>query len=206
MFEIELGPETDKRYLKINLPTRPKKLGVMVSGGLDSAILYYIIQKLNIDHNLNHTICPIVILREEGSKTHADPVIEYVNESLNLPSQIIEKLDFEQKIPPHLEVKVAASIMKTRKKFDHIFIGLIITRPEHAIDIDVTGPVDNEFVLFPFALLEKCHIIDLIHQLNVQELFNITISCDKGNYCGKCNGCRERAWGFEIMNIVDTIK
>lgn len=201
MFEIELGPETDKRHLQIALPTVPKKLGVMVSGGLDSAILYYIIQKLNIDHNLNHTVCPIVILREEGSKTHADPVIEYINESLNLPSQIIEKLDFKQKIPPHLEVKVAASLMKTRKKFDHIFIGLIITRPEHAIDIDVTGPVDNECVLFPFALLEKCHIVDLINKLNVSELFNITISCDKGINCGKCNGCRERKWGLTVMNM-----
>jgi hypothetical protein len=201
MFEIELGPDTDKRYLKLDLPTTPKKLGVMVSGGLDSAILYYIIQKLNIDYKLNHDVTPIIILREEGSKTHAYPVVEYVNNLLNLPNQLIEKFDFKQKIPPHIEIKIGVSLLKTRKKVDHIFIGLIVTRPEHAIGIDVTGPVDDEFVLFPFALLEKCHIVDLINKLNVPELFNITISCDKGVNCGKCNGCRERKWGLTVMNM-----
>jgi len=200
-FEIELGPEDDKRLLSLSLPKFSKPVGVMVSGGLDSAALYYILKKINIDFNIGNEIIPIVILREEGSKTHAINVIHYIDNSLNQISNTIKQYNFDNKIQPHLEVKLAVSI--SLKHFEKLYIGVIQTRKEHAIDIIVYTPQETNKISYPFAHLEKSHIVDLISKLNQTKLFGLTISCDKGTNCKNCNGCRERAWGFKTMRFQD---
>jgi len=200
-FEIELGPEDDKRLLSLSLPKFNKPIGVMVSGGLDSAALYYILKKINLDYNIQNKIIPIIILREEGSRTHAEKVINYIDNIFNEISEHIIKYDFKNKIQPHLEVVVASHL--SLKQFDNLYIGLIETRPEHAIGITVYKPKDYTKVTYPFAYLEKSHIVDLIGKLNQTKLFGLTVSCDKGNDCQQCNGCRERAWGFKSMKYKD---
>ena len=201
MFEIELGPIGNKKTFRFDLPHSRKKIGVMVSGGLDSAALYYLIKKFNIDNNKQNEVIPIIIFREEGSKTHALNVVNYVNNIVNQISSSIKQFDFNKKVQPHLEVILATNL--SIQQFDNLYIGVIQTRPEHAIGITVYRPTETDKLTYPFADLDKSHIVDLISKLHQTKLFGITISCDKGIDCKTCNGCRERAWGFETMKFKD---
>lgn len=200
-FELNVGPKHDERTLSISLTENLNQIAVMVSGGLDSAALYYIIKKINLDNNLGKTITPIIIYREEGSKTHAENVVKYVDNVLNDLSRSIKIFDFKNKVQPHLEVIIAGYLAK--KQFDTIYIGVIETRPEHALGITVYSPKENDNLIYPFRHLEKSHIVDLICKLNQTKLFSLTISCDTGTHCGYCNGCKERSWAFETMKVKD---
>ena len=65
---IICGPNNDLRTVNIQLPTKASKLGVLVSGGIDSAILYYLLLLENQLRGNIHKILPISIIRKEGSK------------------------------------------------------------------------------------------------------------------------------------------
>ena len=71
----ECGPAHDRRSFNIQLPEW-KKLGVLISGGIDSALLYYLLLKEIQDQHTDHTVVPIYITRKEGSRYYAVPVIE----------------------------------------------------------------------------------------------------------------------------------
>jgi asparagine synthetase B (glutamine-hydrolysing) len=82
---ITCGPINDQRAVTIVLPPKKETLGVFVSGGIDSAILYYLLLKENIALNNLHDIIPFTIFRKEGSSYAAAPVIEHIHYSLGLP-------------------------------------------------------------------------------------------------------------------------
>jgi asparagine synthetase B (glutamine-hydrolysing) len=89
----ECGPDNDRRILSLSLPKyhkiQPwnKNLGVLVSGGIDSALLYYLLLKQNQEQGNTHNIKAYTILRKEGSRQYALPVINYINSLFNLPEQ-----------------------------------------------------------------------------------------------------------------------
>lgn len=202
-FRFNLGPIHDQRILEIQLPLEPKKIAVLVSGGLDSAILYYVIKKINQEIGNIHDITHLVVRRAEGSIDYAPKVIQYIKDIFNEPMEPIEFID-TGKVPVHLQLPYSINISNAKEKFDKIFIGVIETREEHAININIPKvKTDSNLIVYPFYKLQKSHIIDLILKTNQTALFKLTISCDDMTLCGKCNGCRERAWGFQEMNIID---
>jgi len=193
--KIELGPSHDKRLLEFSLPDLPKRIGVLVSGGLDSAILLYIIKSLN--KNNVHKIVPFTIERAEGSKIYAPKVLDYINSIFinDISNFEIIKLP---KIPPHIEVTLAIHLMRRKNLFDFLYIGVIQTRVEHSHGITIIKPNTKiDYLYYPFIELEKSHIVDLIYKMKQEYLFDITTSCDTGENCGTCNGCNERAWGID---------
>lgn len=200
-FSIELGPEHDRRCLSINLPLEKQKIGVLVSGGLDSAILYFLLYSINKNMGHIHDLVPYTVERAEGSIEYAPKVINYMRSFFNDDNIKLNKIDIPS-IRPHLEITIAVINIIQRKILNSLYIGVIQTRDEHAIGIDIIKPnTKSNFLNYPFYNLEKSHIIDLIIQLRQTHLFDITISCDKGLNCKICNGCRERAWGLEQMNV-----
>ena len=40
---VECGPDSDKRTLKIYLDPFRRRVGILISGGMDSALLYYLL-------------------------------------------------------------------------------------------------------------------------------------------------------------------
>lgn len=202
-FTIILGPSHDLRVLEIELPLEPKKIAVLVSGGLDSAILFYLIKKINYSLNNIHTVTHIAIKRQEGSIEYAPKVIRYIKEQFNEPVENIEFID-PANVPLHLQVPYSVNIAQEKYKFDKIYLGVIETRHEHALGISIPKiNINSNLITYAFYKLQKSHIIDLICKMSQTELFKITISCDNLSICGLCNGCRERAWGFKEMNVID---
>jgi hypothetical protein len=194
--KIECGPAHDRRTLSFTLPDA-KKIGVFVSGGIDSALLYYLLllEKQKINHDCD--IVPLVIFRKEGSKRFAPPIIEKINRMVGV-DKTFKRLG-NTTLPEPEQVTSAVKQAFQLLKIEVVFVGVISNRPEHQIGFDLIPVPDSELVKTPLNNLEKSHIIDLYNQLGIASLLDMTFSCDQSDNtaCGTCNGCRERAWGFE---------
>ena len=201
--QIICGPEHDRRLLTFDLPPY-QKIGVFVSGGVDSTLLYYLACAENIKQHSNHKIVPIIIHRREGSRMHARPVVDAVNQLFDLKTAPLRLGNTT--LPEPAQVKHAVVQAFTLPPyFEAVYVGVITNRPEHMIGFDKIEIEQHERVFMPFTNLEKSHIIDIYYQLKIEHLLSLTFSCDQSELtpCGSCNGCRERQWGFDQIHQMD---
>lgn len=198
---IECGPAHDIRTLNIELPTT-NRIGVMVSGGIDSTLLYYLLQYLKKSQKTDHFIRPFMVPRKEGSIHFAKPMVNHVHRLLDLPpsypTQIGDNTVEESK---QVESGVVQAI--TFAKIETMYIGAIYIRPEHLLGWDRPITVETDIIKFPLLHLEKSHVIDLYFKLGIESILQYTHSCIKNVqvHCGTCHGCIERIWGYDQLNI-----
>jgi hypothetical protein len=202
---IICGPIDDQRTVSINLPKEKSRIGVLVSGGTDSAILYYLLLLENKLRGNLHEILPISIMRKEGSKYFSSLVVGHINSQFQLPFKDPQVVG-DNTLPEEQQVKSAVDEALS-SGFDLIYAGVIEQLPQHMVNW--TPIPSRETVRFktPFQSINKSHIIDMIVKLKQQPLLHITHSCADDKYqigrCNKCNGCNERTWGFKQLNITD---
>ena len=202
--QITCGPAHDRRTLTLDLPTT-SKIGVLVSGGVDSALLYYLL--LHTKHQTNNPveITPIVIHRKEGSKYFARPIVERINQLFDInkkPKQLGNTM-----LPEPEQVASAVRHAFNLLQLETVYLGVISNREEHLIGFDPIPIIEHHSVQLPFEHLEKSHVIDIYYQLGIEYLLPFTHSCDQHETvaCGSCNGCRERIWGFNQIGKQDPI-
>lgn len=189
--------------MKFNLDQN-SRYGIMLSGGLDSAILLGLL----LLENKNISIQPFTIPKADGAILYADPVIAYINST------------FETSIPNTIKVgnpnvhhrqqsKTAVKEIFENYNIDRLFIA-INRNPDELNEIpgaprrDTRS--DNFKVIFPFVDLLKTDIIMLAIENNLVELFDITHSCTEQQQgrCEKCWQCTERAWAFSKIEKKDS--
>lgn len=181
-----------------------KKYGIMLSGGLDSAILLYSFIKLNPQLDLKIFTIP----KHDGAKNHALSVVEHFNKKFNLylPEPILVG-DFNAH--HRMQSKTAVKEIFEKYQIDHLYIGINKVPPELK---NINGAPDRSpqsidpKIVFPFHDLLKSHIIDFMYQNEQEDLIEITHSCTekKEGRCGICWQCTERAWAFSQLNKTDT--
>jgi 7-cyano-7-deazaguanine synthase in queuosine biosynthesis len=199
--EISLFDDTT---FKLQLPLLRRNIGVLVSGGLDSALLYYIAKSLEIQDD-RYKVTPYTLERDDGSKNHAQLVIDYVHDKLNIERLTTRYIPISQ---TDSDTQVTEGIIKLLKeKLSLVYVGIITTLPKHALHGVGTPyfPVDYELVNYPLKHLTKDHIVDMIMKLGIDKLFELTHSCvyDMDDRCNVCNRCNERAWAFEQLGLID---
>jgi hypothetical protein len=185
-----------ERRVTIDFPTTPTKIAVFISGGLDSAILYYLMLKANAEQGNLHEIATFTISRTEGSRYFARPVIAHVHSQFNIPYK--EPLVVgDPSLPGHLQVMSGAASVQ-HMGYQLLYGGVIDQLPEHIIGYEPAPVEENEVVKLPFKDLTKGYIIDLILRHRQEALFYLTHSCSilEIGKCNSCNGCNERNWGF----------
>jgi len=192
-----------ERIVDIDLPTTPSKIAIFISGGLDSAILYYLLLKANFDQGSIHSIHAFTIARTEGSRYFARPVIAHVRSQFNMPYEEPFVVG-DPSLPGHLQVMSGAT-SAVHMGYDLIYGGVITQLPEHIIGYDPAPVEEDEIGRLPFKHLTKGYIIDLILRHKQEALFYITHSCSilEIGKCDTCNGCNERNWGFEQCGLTD---
>jgi hypothetical protein len=202
---IICGLNNDLRTVNIQLPTKASKLGVLVSGGIDSAILYYLLLLENQLRGNIHKILPISIIRKEGSKYLSSVVVGHVNQHFQIPfaePQIVG----DNTLPEEEQVK-SGVIQALDEGFDLVYAGVIEQLPQHMINWQPIPSKETARFKTPFANVNKSHIIDMVRKLNQDALFYITHSCSDDRFqvgrCNRCNGCAERSWGFSQLGLTD---
>ncbi len=181
-----------------------KKYGILLSGGLDSAILFYLLIKSNPLINLQ----PFTINKSDGSYLYADPIIDHFNKKFNLsvPKTIVVG---DPTVYHRFQSVTAVREIFEKYPVDFLYNGLNKNPPE--LDNLAGAPKrsihsKNPKIIFPFANLYKHNILEFMYDNNQEDLIDITHSCteqDKGR-CNQCWQCTERAWAFKQLNKIDT--
>ena len=192
-----------ERSVDITLPTTPTKIAVFISGGLDSAILYYLLLKANAEQGGIHEIATFTIERTEGARYFARPVIAHVHSQFNIPYKA-PKIVGDPSLPGHLQVMSGAASAQ-HMGYTLLYGGVIDQLPEHIIGYEPAPVEENDVVKLPFRDLTKGYIIDLIQRHKQEALFYLTHSCSilEIGKCNSCNGCNERNWGFAQCGLTD---
>jgi hypothetical protein len=192
-----------EKTVDITLPNTPTKIAIFISGGLDSAILYYLLLKANAEIGNIHQITTFTVERTEGSRYFARLVIAHVHSQFNIPYKDPEIVG-DPSLPGHLQVMSGATSVMYMG-FDSMYGGVISQMPEHIIGYDPAPGEESDVIKLPFKDLTKGYVIDLIVRNNQQALFYLTHSCSilEIGKCNTCNGCTERNWGFAQCGLVD---
>lgn len=181
-----------------------QKIGVMLSGGLDSAIMFYLL----IKHNPKSNIQCFTIPKKDGAINYADPIIEHYNNKF--------KTNFSKTITvgnPNVyhRYQSTTAVIDIFKNYvvDILYIGINKNPPE--LENLPGAPVrDSESkdsrIIFPFSGMLKSDILKILFDEKQEHLINLTHSCTEQVYgrCMNCWQCKERMWAFSKLNKIDT--
>jgi len=189
----------------MNIETQiDKAYGLLLSGGLDSAILLYLLIKNNPKINLTIFTIP----KHDGSALYAGPIVEHFNKKFNLslPTPI-----FVGNPNVHHAEQSTIAILEifTKHTIDYLFMG-VNTNPPELDNLDGAPKrkltSSSPKLLYPFAHMLKDEIIKIMFDEEQEDLMNITHSCteQKVGRCNQCWQCTERSWAFKQLGKQDS--
>ncbi len=203
---VIVGPDNDKRQVEIALPADKKRIGVMLSGGADSAILLYILALEKKMSGSDHELIPFTVARPDGAWNYVKPIVDKVNEILDIelpaPIQVGDPTLHHSQQGRSGEREARATY-----NIEHCFYGSQAHPPVQMPGEYPARPdkVDLPGTTIPFALVDKRHTLDLYNVFDVWPLIELTHSCtaQTEGRCGECYNCTERAWAFTELGFQD---
>jgi len=191
------GPKWDERVVTINVSGRA---GIMLSGGVDSWILYNLLLHEDADLDI------FFMTRKDGH--------DWVGllENLLPPEEYSKVIQVEEKSDdPAWRLPSTCDYIVEHYNIDQLYYGINHTPPiEHFPEFEGKGKplnrpwrIDNwKGVFTPFYHVYKYHTIDLAHQFNIDiskcdTCYDPNVEWDQP--CGVCWGCRERQWGHDQL-------
>lgn len=188
--------------MKINTDQN-KKYGILLSGGLDSAILLSIL----LENNKGIDVQPFSIPKTDGSILYVNPIIDHLNKvnNVSLPYTIQVGNPDEH----HSKQNISAAIEVFQKyDIDYLFIAINKIPAELSnypgAPVRATHSTDSR-ILLPFVNLTKDEILSVMFLNGWSELAKITHSCteQQTSRCTTCWQCTERKWAFDTINETD---
>jgi 7-cyano-7-deazaguanine synthase in queuosine biosynthesis len=164
--------------------------GIFISGGLDSALLYYLLAKEN------KNIVPLLLVKNPEQQKYANIVISHIQALYQINVEPVEMRSTDIKAA----IKEAVFL-----GFHPVYLGVTKELDEFLVGWEPNNFVDTKWVLGPFKDLDKSQVVSLAVQNNAEHLFLITHSCASQSQgrCTICNRCRERAWAFSQLGLTD---
>ena len=180
-----------------------KRYGIMLSGGLDSAVLLYLL----ISNEPNIQLQPFTIPKFDGAAQYADPVIEYINNKFNVS---IPKTILVGNPMAHHRLQSATAVLEifSKHNIDQLYIA-INKNPTELLEYPGApsrASVSNDArICLPFVNMLKDEIIKILVDNNELGLSEITHTCTEQSQgrCGVCWQCTERKWAFSQLNLID---
>lgn len=210
---MEITSRIDGSKISINIEP-DKTYGILISGGLDSAMMLHLMLLDAQQKNFTPKIVPYCINKNDGSTNFVKPILDYFSKRFN--TTFPEPKYYGDPNTPHAIMSRLAitEMKKSGENFDYLYIGINQNPPD--IDCDsIWGPgnypnrtksSEVDWIVLPFVHLYKHHVLDLMFEHNLEEIFNISHSCTDRNVgrCNKCFQCTERMWAFRKLGRIDT--
>ena len=177
--------------------------GIMLSGGIDSAILFYLLIKEEPKIRLQ----PFTIPKVDGAYLYADPLIDYFNNKFNLTIPHTIKVGDPTLHHTKQGESGYTDIRKFYKNIQIVFyainaVPLELQDGRHPIRL-MPGPTNLKL---PFGNMYKDQILQIMYDEGQTDLIDLTHSCTERTVgrCNRCWQCGERSWAFNKLNKVDT--
>lgn len=188
--------------MKLNFDSNIK-YGILLSGGLDSALLLY----LFIKYGNNASIQPFTILKKDNAWIHANSIVDHFNKKTGvlIPSPIGIKTS---SVHHSKQNSVAVNEIFEKYSIDKLLIA--INRIPEDLKNFPGAPirsitVSNQNILIPFSDQTKDKLISIIFSERIEDLIPLTHSCTEreSGRCNRCWHCTERAWAFRKIGKSD---
>ena len=197
----ECGPAWDTRIITIN----PKaKVGILMSGGIDSWVLYNI---LKLDFSKPEIVI-FNIKRGDGYDTAKRvKLLTGISDIIEVDELTTQLADYDSE---GSRVSKGAHHIMNNYSIDELYLGTnIIPHTEYFPEFISQGKPkrlwsyreDSPFKL-PLLHLYKYHIIDLANRNNID--LSQTQSClhKLTEHCGKCWQCLEKQWAYKQLENI----
>lgn len=172
-------------------------VGIMLSGGMDSALLLYLLAS-----KLDNYIIPFTVAKTDGAKHYVNSIAEWVSTRLN--KNIKEPTIIDNPATHHSQIiNYALNLIENR--YDILYFA----GNSYPVDILPNGPArtrrTNKKHIQPFFDLYKTDILQAYIDYDIMELLLLTHTCTELEFgrCNLCWQCKERQWAFNKLDIVD---
>jgi len=178
----------------IELLKANKKIGLFVSGGLDSGLLLYLVHLLRTEYQTDNEFKIYTVSRPNNSLVRTHGVVDWVSKKFGVTYNI--KQVGTDKV--HHTLQVISGLREAANDDVDIFILGDTKNPNELPN----GPNRRSMNLARFAQpwveLTKDYLVQEFINCGVPELIAITYSCEKPDEkpCGECWHCDERALAF----------
>lgn len=191
-----LKPDSYSFDLDEHFPAELKHVCVMLSGGVESTILAYLLTKF---YGVQNVVSVSGVMKERRYWEHKNA--ERISNLLGIRNITIEN-NFKFMGPE--EVSSLAKGARKMINFDGIFNGAskLWFNPTR-YNVQTAALLKTQGMHLPFIDLQKQHVIDIYRQYNQEDLLYSTHSCtaESNFHCGMCTCCFERHKGF--LELVD---
>jgi len=203
---IFTGPDSDKRQIEIKFHEGKQRIGVMLSGGADSAILLYLLALERKMAGSTQEIIPFTVARPDGAWNYVKPIVDKINQMLGIalpdPIQVGDPTLHHSKQGRSGELEA-----RGKYRIDHFYYG---SQQHPPVPMPGDYPARPDKVelpgtTIPFALVDKRHTLGLYEVFQAWPLIELTHSCtaQTEGRCGECYNCKEREWALGELGITD---
>jgi hypothetical protein len=203
---IFTGPDSDKRQIEIKFYEGKHRVGVMLSGGADSAILLYLLALERKLEGSDQELIPFTVARPDGAWNYVKPIVDKINQMLGTaipdPVQVGDPTLHHSKQGRSGELEA-----RGKYRIDHFYYG---SQQHPPVPMPGEYPARPEQVelpgtTIPFALVDKRHTLGLYEVFQAWPLIELTHSCTAQTQgrCGECYNCKEREWALSELGITD---
>lgn len=175
-------------------------IGLMLSGGLDSAVLLCLMIELMQKHRLDNKIVLYTVHRTDNSATHAYNVSQHVQRKYGV--KLKHKPAGTSEVPH--TIQTWSGCVKAIKETD-IVLTADNAVPDHLIAEHSPQRRRAKIIAQPFFDVYKDFIVGLAIQMNLTDIMEITHTCTETQdiRCSECWQCKERAWAFAEHSYTD---
>ena len=179
------------------------KIGIMLSGGLDSGTLSWCIFKLIADNNLDKDVTVYTVARTDNSLTHANKIRTILEQYFDI--EIKHKIRGSKAV--HHSQQVNSGVISAMKDNDIVFTAET-RKPDHMqtehferIRWDGGGSGFSQ----PWFDLTKDVIVATAIECGLTDIMKYSHTCTQTPMirCRECWWCGERAWAFSENNYTD---